>query len=443
MQTVFDVRRDERAPLLTAACGFFFVLTALMLLRPVRDAIGLAGGMESVRGLFMATALVTLALNPVFGLLVGRVRHTQAIVTTYGFFALTLLGFWALMTSGSAAVGERSGQAFYVWFSVINVFGTMAFWALVADRFTHEQGVRLFALVAMGGTLGAMFGPWLTSRLAHPLGASGLLPVSAAFLALGMLCVWRLARTPACGPTHGGADAPPPVEAAPLGGGAWDGARAVMRSSYLAGIAGYVLLMAVMATLVYLTRLHLVADVAEGPDAMAVMLANIDLWTQIVFLVLQCAMATRLGHRVRTQHALVALPVATAIGFAGLAAHGGIAILFLLEAANRAVQRGVARPARELLFMRVARDHKYKAKAFIDTFVYRMGDVLGAQIEALVGRSAPWPGGLLIVALPLAAVWTLWAVWLGRRYRAGPPASSTEAPRRRVEDASRRTDACR
>ena len=151
--------------------------------------------------------------------------------------------------------------------------------------------------------------------------------------------------------------------------------------------------------------------------AMAALLANIDMWTQLVFLVLQLAMATRIGHRVGPGHALVALPAATALGFAGLAAHGGIAILYVLDAANRAVQRGVARPARELLFTHVRQGHKYKARAFIDTFVYRLGDVLGAQIEAIVGRAGTGPGSLLGAVIPLTAAWALLAVWLGRRYR--------------------------
>lgn len=417
-KTVFDVRRQDLGPVLAAVCGFFFVLTALMLLRPVRDAVGMAGGMESVRGLFITTALVTLALNPVFSLLVARVRRAHAIAMTYGFFGLTLLVLWALMTFGSAAVGLRSGQAFYVWFSVLNVFGTMVFWALVSDRFTREQGTRLFALVGVGGTLGAIFGAWLTSRLAHPLGASNLLPLAAMLLVLGIPSAWWLIRlTPTRGEVRDETEEQPADDAAPMGGGAWDGAQAVVRSPYLAGIAGYVLLMAVMTTLVYLTRLQLVAAVDAGQDAMAALLANIDMWTQLAFLVLQLAMATRIGHRVGPGHALVALPMATALGFAGLAAHGGIAILYVLDAANRAVQRGVARPARELLFTHVRRGHKYKARAFIDTFVYRLGDVLGAQIEAIIGRAGTGPGSLLGAVIPLTAAWALLAIWLGRRYR--------------------------
>src|SRR5690606_31556714 len=175
--STLNVRREETGRLLAAALLFFLVLTALMLLRPVRDALGMAGGIDGVRWLFAGTAAATLAVNPVFGWLVSRLGRLQIIGATYGFFVLSLVAFWALLTFAPGVVGERSGQAFFVWFSVFNLFATMVFWALLADCFTSDQGRRLFAPVSAGGTLGAIFGPWLTSRLAGPLGTPGLLLV--------------------------------------------------------------------------------------------------------------------------------------------------------------------------------------------------------------------------------------------------------------------------
>src|SRR5690606_35642339 len=132
---LFNLRRGEAGPVLVAALFFFCVLTALMLLRPARDALGMSRGIESVRWLFIGTALATLLVNPAFGWLVSRFRRLQFIAATYAFFALGLCGFWALLQFAPEAVGERSGQVFYVWFSVFNLFSTMVFWALMADRF--------------------------------------------------------------------------------------------------------------------------------------------------------------------------------------------------------------------------------------------------------------------------------------------------------------------
>src|SRR5690606_21614466 len=187
LQALFNLRRGEVAPVLLAGLFFFCILTALMLLRPARDALGMQSGIDSVRWLFIGTVVVTLAVNPVFGWLVSRLRRLQAVGATYGFFALSLAGFCGLLVFSPGAVGERSGQVFYVWFSVFNLFVTMVFWALMAERFSPDQGKRFFALISVGGTAGAIFGPWLAGRLAEPLGTPALLLIAAGFLLLALV----------------------------------------------------------------------------------------------------------------------------------------------------------------------------------------------------------------------------------------------------------------
>ncbi|ANF57580.1 NTP/NDP exchange transporter [Halotalea alkalilenta] len=416
LQTLFNLRREEIGPVLIAALFFFCVLTALMLLRPARDALGMERGIESIRWLFIGTALVTLAVNPLFGWLVSRLRRLQFISATYGFFVLSLAGFWGLLMFAPGAIGERSGQVFFVWFSVFNLFVTMVFWALLADRFTSDQGKRLFALISVGGTLGAIFGPWLTSRLAEPLGTPSLLLVAGGFLLLALAMAWLLVHV---APDRAGTDASaataaPADESERIGGSAWAGLRAVFRSPYLTGIAGYILLMTILATFVYFTRLQMVAQVADDMDARAALLGNIDMWTQVAVLALQLTLTGKIIQRFGLGVALAILPVATALGFIGLAIYGSFVVLVLLEATNRAVQRGITRPAREALFTVVGREEKYKAKAFVDTFVYRAGDVAGAQTEGALGRLGFAMGGLVSVVVPLALVWAALALWLGR-----------------------------
>jgi AAA family ATP:ADP antiporter len=412
LQAAFNLRREEVMPVLIAALFFFCVLTALMLLRPARDALGMTRGIESIRWLFIGTAVVTLAVNPVFGWLVSRLRRLQFIGATYGFFVTSLVGFWALLMFTPDAVGERSGQVFFVWFSVFNLFVTMVFWALLADRFTSEQGKRFFALISIGGTLGAIFGPWLTSQLAEPLGTPSLLLVAGGFLLLALAAAWLLVRVVPDRTADDAVGFAP--EAERIGGSAWSGLRAVVRSPYLSGIAGYVLLMTVMATFIYFTRLQMVASVADDTDARAALLGSIDMWTQIAVLVLQLTLTGKLIRRFGLGVALAVLPIATALGFIGLAIYGSFVVLILLEATNRAVQRGITRPAREALFTVASREDKYKAKAFIDTFIYRAGDVVGAQTEGALGRLGMAMGGLVAVVIPLALTWAALALWLGR-----------------------------
>ena len=415
LQHLFNLRRGELAPVLVAGLFFFCILTALMMLRPARDALGMERGIDSVRWLFIGTAVVTLLVNPLFGWLVSRLRRLQFISATYVFFALSLAGFWSLLVFAPGAVGARSGQVFYVWFSVFNLFVTMVFWALLADRFSSDQGKRLFALIGVGGTLGAIFGPWLASRLAEPLGTPALLLIAAGFLLLAVCLAWLLVRMR--GDAADTAAAPATREAADevrIGGSPWAGFRAVFSSPYLMGIAGYVLAMTIVATFIYFTRLQMVAAAESDLDARTGLLGNIDMWTQIAVLLLQLTLTGHIIRRFGLAVALAALPIATALGFIGLAIYGSFAVLILLEAVNKAVQRGLTRPAREALFTVISREDKYKAKAFIDTFVYRAGDVVGAQTEGLLGRLGLALGGLVTVVVPLALVWAALGLWLGR-----------------------------
>lgn len=427
LRTLFNVRREEVVPVLWAAIFFFCVLTALMVLRPARDALGMQRGIEAVRWLFVGTALVTLAVNPVFGWLVSRFRRLQFIAATYIFFAGSLVGFHLLLVMSPAAVGAVSGQVFYVWFSVFNLFATMLFWALMADRFTLEQGKRFFALIAVGGTLGAIFGPWLASVLAGRLGTAALLLVSAGFLLLALAAAWAVAHSQfyavrgvagAGGPTNASAaprqEGPQDSDAGIIGGSAWQGLKAVFQSRYLLGIAAYVIAMTIMATFLYFTRLQMVAALGSDVDLRTAMFARIDLFTQVLTLILQAFIAGRVMKRLGVPFTLALLPLTAALGFIGLAMVGTLAALVVFEAAFRAIQRALTRPARETLYTVVSREDKYKSKAFIDTFGYRGGDVVGAQLEGLLARLGMGLAGLVSVAVPLALVWAALGWWLGR-----------------------------
>jgi AAA family ATP:ADP antiporter len=411
VQRFFNVRGEEVAPIFTAALYFFCVLTSLMVLRPARDAIGMEGGLDNVRWLFIGTALVTLSVNPAFGWLVSRFRRLVFITATYGFFALSLVGFYALIALAPATVGSVSGRVFYVWFSVFNLFSTMVFWALMADRFSLEQSKRIFGIIAVGGTLGAIFGPWLAGQLVKPLGTAAMLLVSAIFLVLSIAAAWLVAWLQ---PEVSKQDKHS-VDEAVIGGAAWTGIGAVFRSPYLLGISGYVLLMTVIGTFLYFTRLAMVASAADDTDARAAIFANIDLLTQVATLVLQAVVTGHIMKRFGVSVALILLPIVVSFGFIGLAMAASFAVLILFEASFRAVQRAITRPARETLFTVVTREEKYKSKAFTDTFVYRGGDVVGAWTEGGLRALGLGLVGLASVAIPLAVVWAGLGLWLGRQ----------------------------
>jgi ATP:ADP antiporter, AAA family len=418
LQRFANVRRDEIPALLASVAFFFCVLTALMVIRPAREALGMRSGLDTVRWLFVGTAVVTLAVNPVFGYLVARFRRINFIAATYLFFGGSLLVFWGLLTFAPEATGEVSGRVFYVWFSVFNLFSTMVFWALMVDRFSLEQSKRLFGVIAVGGTLGAIFGPWLAWTYVDTLGTANLILIAVAFLGLAVGAAVLVARLQPESLSEIDPDDPeaPPVvrEEEVIGGSAWEGFRAVVASRYLLGICVFVLIMAVMATFIYFTRLQVVAAMAEEMDQQTGLFAQIDFWTQVATLALQLSLTGHIMKRLGVGVALVLLPVTVALGFIGLAISGTFAALILLEAAYRAVQRGITRPARETLFTVVGREDKYKSKAVIDTFVYRTGDVVGAWSEGLLGKLGGGIVALTALVIPLAAAWGILGLWLAR-----------------------------
>ena len=429
LQRFSQVRRGEVAAVVASALCFFFILTALMVIRPAREALGMRRGIETVRWLFIGTALVTLAVNPLFGLLVSRTRRLVFITATYVFFALSLLGFYAVLVAAPEAIGEASGMVFFVWFSVFNLFATMVFWALMADRFSLDQSKRLFGVIAVGGTLGAIAGPWLAARLAEPLGTAGLLPVSAALLGFAVASAWAVTRLQpqhSMGVTDAG-EATIVDEHAVIGGSAWEGLRAVFRSPYLLGIAGYVLTMAVIETFIYFTRLQMVAALGEDLDMRTGVFARMDLYTQTTTLVLQALVTGHLMKRLGVSVTLALLPATVALGFLGLAISASLAAVVVVQAAFNAVQRAVTRPARETLFTVVPRADKYKAKAVTDTLVHRSGDVLGAQVEGLLGRLAPGLAALASLTVPVAVAWATLGLWLGRAQRRRVTSTSVTA----------------
>jgi AAA family ATP:ADP antiporter len=417
LQTFTNVRRDELSRTLVAGLFFFFVLSALMVVRPAREALGMQRGIEAIRWLFFGTLFVTLLVNPIFGWLVSRFKRQVFISTTYLFFATGLLIFYLLLVLSPTHVGQISGQVFYVWFSVFNLFATMLFWALMTDSFTKDQSERLFGAISLGGTLGAIFGPWLASQLAKPYGTASLLLVAAGFLVLATLCTWWMSTLRKSLHSHETiTTSDTQIDSAlnnPIGGNAWAGLGAVLRSPFLLGISAYVLILAVVATLLYFTRLQMVAALALDTDTRTETFARIDFYTQVATFILQGFLTSHLIKRFGIAFTMALLPLTVIFGFVGLAVVGSLAALIAAEASFKAVQRGVMRPARETLFTNTAREERYKAKAFIDTFVYRGGDALGAQTEGLLKSLGMGLAGLAWFAVPLAVIWMALGLWLG------------------------------
>lgn len=424
---VVDLRPDEARALGLAFLFHFVVLASYYVLRPIRDEIGAAGGLENLSWLFTATLAAMLVANVLFSAVAARLSRRRFIPLAYRFFIGTLGAFFLLMQLDPAGVVSWVGGAFYVWVSVFNLFVVSVFWAFMADLFTAEQGKRLFGFVAVGGTLGAILGGVLTAQLVHVVGSAALLIVSALLLEVAVWCVklfpadssFSPKRESSLDPRVGGNGDRPEW---PLGGTFWSGIAHVFRSPYLLGICAFTLLHSVTSTLVYFQQADVVRTAFADRGARTAFFAQLDVAVNVLTVVMQLFLTGRLLKWLGVGLTLALLPLVSLAGFAAMAAAPSLALLAAFQIARRAVNYAVSRPAREVLFTVLPREDKYKAKAFTDTFVYRAGDQVGAWSYPALRALGLGLAGVSAVGVPLAATWVALSVWLGRRQAevAGP-----------------------
>lgn len=395
----------ERAAALWSCAYFFTLLAGYYVLRPLRDQMGIAGGVKALPWLFTATFVALLAAQPLYGALVARLPRFRFIPVVYHFFVINLALFWLLLTLGIESTAIA--RAFFVWVSVFNLFAVAVFWSFMADLFSSEQGKRLFGFIGAGGTAGALLGPAITIGLAVPLGPTNLLLVAIVFLELAVFCVHRLE---ACARLRPNA---PPREAR-LGGGALAGLAEVVRSPYLLGIAAWVSLMSLAATVLYLAQAHIVAATVRGAGEQTRIFASIDLAVGLLTLATQVFVTGRLLKRFSTGVAAGSLAAVYVAGFAVLALLPTLAVVMTLQVVQRWVNFALANPARHILFTVVEREEKYKAKNLIDVVVYRGSDALYGWVFNSLQALGLKLGAIALCVIPLAAAWCALSAALGR-----------------------------
>jgi len=406
------IRPGEGGAALWSFAYFFCVLSSYYVLRPVREEMGVATGVERLPWLFTGTFLAMAAAVPVFGALAARFPRRTLLPVVYAFFIACILGLFALLR-GVGAPAWAPG-AFFIWLSVFNLFVVSVFWSFMADVWREEQARRLFGFIAAGGSAGALVGPTVTALLAPRIGPVNLLPVAAAILAGALVCVARLRPgAPVAGP--GALPDDPAADEAPVGGGALGGLARMLRSAYLSGIALFVVLGTLFATFVYFQQAQIVRAAFADPGQRTAIFALMDLAVNALTIGAQLFVTGALATRFGLVRVLPALPLVTLAGFTALAMVSTAGVLVAFQVLRRAAQYGITGPAREMLFTVLPREDKYKAKNVIDTIVSRGGDALSGW--AFAGLSALGLGmtGVSLVALPLAALWIALAVYLGRR----------------------------
>lgn len=421
LRRIIGLAPGEGALAALAASMVFCLMAAYFILKPLRDEMGIAGGVRNLPYLYLVTLAVMLVATPLFGWASRGRRREDFLPRVYRFFGLNLLVFFALL-SLAPAWDLWLGRVFYVWVSVFNLFSLSIFWGFLADGLGYARSRRLFGIIAIGATAGAILGASLTELLVGGLGRLPLLLVSAAGLELAVQLIGVLSRrferleSAAPEPTAAAAAATVrPLPGAQPRESVLAGIALVARSPYLLAICAFLLLYSLSSTFLYLAQAGIVAAAEDGRIARAQLLARIEIWVQSATLATQLLITGRVLRRFGSGRVLAVLPLVTAAGFVALGLNPVLVVLVLVQVLRRVTNYALVKPARESLFTVLTATAQYRAKSFIDTFVYRGGDALGAAVYGGLTALGVALSGIAAVAVPLCLIWTLVAVDLGRR----------------------------
>jgi AAA family ATP:ADP antiporter len=408
-----EVKPDEIAALFASFAMFFALLSAYYIVRPVRDEIGVALGKDTLHQLFTAVFFVMLLLVPLFGFVATRVPRRYVLPSIYVFFAANLAVFWLVL---KAAPDDRATLAtFFIWASVFNLFVISLFWSLMSELWSDEAAKRLYGFISAGGTAGALAGPLLTQGLVRIFVPVDLMLVSAVLLIGAMAASLLLRRLKAAGPAT--------REAEPAGGAILDGAIKVFTTPMFARIALFIFIANVAGTFFYLEQNRLVAASIADSSARVQFFSARDLVVSIVTLLIELFGTAKIMRRFGVTAALLALPVAGALGTLLLSVDATLGAVAAVMVVERIVSFSLANPAIKIIYTLATPDEKYKVQNFIDTVVFRGGDATSGWLYSSLGGGAGFAAGAMgAVAVPLVAAW----IWIAQQLGADHKRRSAE-----------------
>ena len=417
----FRAAMAESPPLLWSFLYFFCLLSGYYVLRPVREAMGASNDVATVfppalidfftaRGialkdltlqvLFTCTFLIMLVLQPVYGWLVSRWPRRVFLPAVYGFFIATLLLFYAMFDSG---VPGR-GMAFFLWITVFNLFAVAVFWSFMADVYDNVEARRYYGYVGAAGTVGAFLGPILTRTLVERAGIANLMLISAGFLLVCLLCIFKLRphavqqeaqRNLASGEV-------------PMGGQVLAGLKLIAREPLLRWMAMLCVFGVGVGTLLYNEQAAIVRQFYPDPERATAYYSTIDLAVNTLTLLVQVVVTRWLLSRHGIGPALVLPAIAILVGYCLLAASPLPLLVATVQVMTRASEFSLSKPARETIYTRVGREWRYKAGAAIDTVVYRGGDLTFVWVHkwlSMFGSRAVFAAGAVVAAIFAVSTW--------------------------------------
>ena len=410
LSKMIDVRPSEVPALAWSWLYIFSLLSSYYIMRPIRDQMGVAGGVNNLQWLFTGTLVGMLLLNLPFSWLVKTFPRETFIAISYRFFAANILLFALALYAATPEQTIWVGRIFFIWTSVFNLFVVSIFWQMIVDVFNSEQGKRLFGFIAAGATLGAISGSVFTVSTVEHMASGYLMAGAALMLEVAVFCVRRLSGLSGALSERSQIDLQQPIGGTLLGG-----FRDALSSSYLLNVSLFLLLYAVTSTFLYFQQAAVVSHSFQSRAAQTAFFASVDLGVNVLTLGVQLFLTGRILKRFGVGTTLSLLPVFSVIGFGVVALLPVLSSVVGFQLIRRAGNFAIARPTREVLFTVLPREDRYKAKSFIDTAVYRLGDQIGAWSFALLTALGLGLTEVSIVAAAVSGSWLANSWWLGRR----------------------------
>ena len=423
---VLGIERDELIAVAWSFVYFFCIMSAYFMLRSVREAMAIVGGVQNIPWLFTGTFVLMLTTTPLFGWIASRYSRKTFLPWVYYFFIANILIFFVVFTyvqNNNLSLLWIS-RAFFVWLSVFNLFVVSVFWSFMADIYTKQQSRRLFGVISAGGSAGALVGPLVTSVLVIPIGFKNLLPISALLLLLGVYCVYRLREwvthrdrtTRTTNSTR---------SEKPIGGTAWAGVRFVVNQRYFSAIAMALLCANFLGGAMYMYLAQMVSVTFEGTDRQTQVFAFMDAAINGLSFVGQLLIVKHSVRKLGIAWTLSLLPLLSILGFVILAFNPTFAIIAGFQVLRRSLGFGFSKPTSDMLYSVVSPEAKYKAKNFIETTIYRGWDVVSTWTIRSIGSIGL--SGVALVCVPVAVIWMLIVRWIGREYQTRDEAMSASA----------------
>jgi AAA family ATP:ADP antiporter len=408
------VHPGEGLPVVILLVDLFLILTAYYLLKVVREPLILLGGGAAVKSYAAAgQAVLLIGLVPLYGWVASKVPRMKLVNGVTALFAGSFVAFWLAYQAGLPV-----GVPFFLWLGIFNMMVIAQFWSLANELFSEAQGKRLFPIIAIGGTLGAIAGSYAAKLLIGAIGIGLIMPLAAALLVACIALTFIGARAAKKVSEHEEDKQETPLEKE-------GGFKLVMSVKYLRLIA----IMIVVYNLVNTTGEYILGSVvteaakaeAAGDAELAKRIVgefygNFFTWVNAIAAILQAFVVAHVVRFVGVRIALLILPAIALGGYTLIATVPILAWIKVAKISENSVDYSLHNTIRQMLWLPTSPEAKYKAKAAVDSFFVRFGDLLAAGVVWIGTSLALSPRLFAAVNVGVVGVWIVLAILVGREH---------------------------